>query len=240
MMRTPCRPLLAALLLLAAMGRATAQQPFSCDGDFFFTAANAANSSLLQRIVKDSSLTAMPITKTITNDLGYKVTAIGFNVRDNFIYGLERFTWNLLRIGADGVVVNLGKPLNLDPNLEYYAGEARPLGGALYVIGREPGGYDKSFYTINLYPPYGAGVLSIVSDEAVRVSDMAIDPVFGTMYGFDEVQKRLVQVAVGGLVTSVHYEKQPQLTALGSLFFDRWGNLYGINGQGGQSLVRFY
>lgn len=215
-------------------GQATAQQPFACDGKFYYVASSGSASSQLLSISKDSSLNASPIIKTVASDIAHKITAIGYNVQDNFIYGIERFTLNLLRIGADGIVENLGVPPNLDQNLEYFAGEVRPQGGALLVIGREPGGNDKSLYTINLNPPHYAGLASIVSDEPVKVSDIAIDPVFGSLVGFDEIKKRLVKVTTGGNVTSVHYEPQPQFGPLGALFFDRWGNLYGVDSGGDQ------
>ncbi len=212
-----------------------AQQPFECDGKLYFVASNGPNSSLLLGISKDSSLKAQPVISTVAPDIAHKITAIGYNVRDNFIYGLERFSLNLIRIGSDGIVQNLGVPPNLDQNLEYFAGDVRPQGGALLVIGREPGGNDKALYTINLQPPHYAGLASIVSDEPVRIADMAIDPVFGSFVGFDEIKKRLVKLTTGGNVTSIHYEPQAQLGALGALFFDRWGNLYGVDSGGDQN-----
>ena len=220
---------------------AAAQQPFECDGAFYFVATGSNNNGQLIRIVKDTTSNDNAVITTLSDDLGSQVTAIGFNVLDNFIYGLERGTWALLRMGADGFVENLGVPVNLDPNLDYFAGEVRPQGGGLFVIGREPGGNDKSLYTINLSPPYYAGLASIVTDEPVHIMDMAFDPVFGSLFGFDEIKKRLVKISVGGLVTSVHYESQPQIGSLGAIFFDRWGHLYGLDGGANQHerLLRF-
>lgn len=218
-----------------------AQKPFECDGAFYFISSGSNNNSQLLRIFKDSTSANNTIFNTVANDLGRQVTAIGFNVGDNFIYGLERGSWSLLRIGADGSVQDLGIPLNLDLSLDYFTGEIRPDGGRLNVIGREPGGNDQSLYTISLQAPYYASLASIVSDEPVRTTDMAWDPVLGTLFAFDELKKRLVKVTIGGLVTSVHYESQPQIGPLGALFFDRWGQLYGVDGGANQdeALLRF-
>jgi gliding motility-associated-like protein len=108
------------------------------------------------------------------------------------------------------------------------------------VVGHEPGGgAAMTLYTINLQPPYYAGLASIISDEPVRITDIAYDPIFGSLVGFDEIKKRLVKVTMGGLVTSINYAQQLQLNSLDALFFDRWGLLYGHDGAGGQGLKLF-
>lgn len=211
-----------------------AQQPFDCDGKLYFATSNSSGNSQLLRIGKDSSQLSQPVISTVSGDLEHTIAALGYNVQDQLLYALELGSWHLLQIDALGTVVDLGTPPNLNLELEYQAGEVRPQGGGLIVIGREPGGSDKALYTINLKPPYYAGLASIVSDEPVRMTDLAFDPVFGSLFGFDEINKRFVKVTVGGNVTSVNYAPQPQIGSLGALFFDPWGQLYGIDDGGGQ------
>ncbi|MEY3051597.1 MAG: hypothetical protein RLY31_1382 [Bacteroidota bacterium] len=233
------RLLLPTILCLLAPDAAT-QPSFPCDGHLYHVGGDGQHSFLVS-IRRDTTSAAMPLLTTLADDLGHRITAIGYNVTDNLIYGLESDSRNLLRIHADGTVASLGVPPNLDPSLEYFAGTVRPQGGALLVIGREPGGNAKSLYTINLQPPYYAGLASIVSDEPVRITDMAFDPVFGSLFGFDEIRKRLVKVSSAGLVTSVNYSAQPQIKSLQSLFFDRWGNLYGVDyGEGQQKRLLLF
>ncbi len=225
--------ILSVAILLLLSPDSPAQPAFPCDGRLYQVGGDGQHSSLVA-IRRDTALSEMPVLTTLSEDLGHRITAVGFNVADNLLYGLETGSWNLLRIYADGSVTDLGVPPNLDLSLEYFAGEVRPQGGALLVVGLEPGGDAKSLYTINLQPPYYAGLASIVSDEPVRISDIAFDPVFGSLFGFDDIRKRLVKVSSAGLVTSVNYAAQPQVKALGSLFFDRWGNLYGLDSGEGQ------
>ncbi|MEY3367795.1 MAG: hypothetical protein RI973_950 [Bacteroidota bacterium] len=230
--------MLALQLVVAAL---QAQQPFNCDGKLYFATTSSNGNSQLLRISKDSSQLNQPVISTVSNDLGHAVAALGYNVQDQLLYALELDSWHLLQIDAQGTVADLGVPPNLNLDLEYQAGEVRPQGGGLIVIGREPGGSDKALYTINLKPPYYAGLASIVSDEPVRMTDLAFDPVFGSLFGFDELNKRFVKVTVGGNVTSVNYSPQQQIGSLGALFFNQWGQLYGIDDGGGQgeSLLLF-
>ncbi len=222
-----------ALVGWIGLGRLEAQQPFDCDDHAWVVLTPPGASSKLYRIIRDTFAEAEPVFVHLFDLPGYQVEAMGFNVRDKLLYGLDLASHSLLQIGADGVVTNLGVPLNLDTTLEYHAGAAKPEGGRLFVVGRQPDGADRKLYTISLQPPYYAGIASIVSDDPVRMGDIAFDPIFGALLGFDENAHRVVHLTTGGAVSTYPWVPQPQLGAAGSLYFDPSGKLFAWAGSPG-------
>ena len=227
------------LLLFNLGGKA---QEFNCEGDVLYlvlAGSGNANSSL-QQIIFDEN--GFPVVSTINPDLGVRLTSVGYNVRDNFIYGLDYQTKKLLRIDAEGNVSDLGLPFSFFTDLEYRSGVVLAGGGRLTIVGREPGGNtDQLLASINLFPPYQAGYLPILSDDPVEITDMAIDPILGIILGWDNTNKRLSNISSGGPVTSVGFQSQPEIASMGSLFFDKAGNLFGYASFGSQenNLVLF-
>ena len=218
---------------LAVLAALLGQQPFGCNDDAWLVLAAETGHSSLIRIVRDTAADALPTHVVVSPDLGHRVDAIGFNVRDNFIYGLDVESHSLLRIGADGLVEDLGVPQNLDTGLEYHAGAIKPEGGRWFIIGRQPEGKDLRLYSLQLEPPYYAGFVSVVSDEPVQMGDIAYDPVFGALLAFDEVAGRVIHLSSGGAVSTYPFENQPQLQSLGGLYFDASGKLLGFGGSKG-------
>lgn len=218
-------------LVLATMGQA--QQPFECNDDAWLVLASQNCHSRLLRVVRDTSEGAVPTYVELSADLGHCVDAIGYNVGDNFIYGLDAETHSLLKIGSDGVVEDLGIPQNLDTTLEYRAAAVKPEGGRMFLVGRQPDGKDLRLYTLQLQPPYFAGQVSVVSDEPVQMGDIAFDPVYGALMAFDEVAGRVVDLTSGGAVSTYPYQSHPQLKSMGGLYFDASGRLLGYGGSKG-------
>ncbi len=226
--------------LLVTLVSLSGQQPFACNDDAFLVlAAQGGNSSLI-RIIRDTAESSWPSQVVISPDLGHRVDAIGFNVRDNLIYGLDAVTHSLLKIGADGVVADLGVPQNLDTGLEYFAGAIKPEGGRMFLIGRQPDGKDLRLYTLQLQPPYHAGFVSVVSDDPVQMGDIAYDPVFGALMGFDERAGRVIDLTSGGAVSTFPYETQSAIKSLGGLYFDASGKLLGFGGSMGNENKLFH
>lgn len=202
----------------------------------FITAGSA---SRLLQVQTDTGQSATPEVITLAAGAGVQVTAIGFNTQDNFIYGLNRNTRHLVRIGREGLAEDLGLPPNLDSLLEYNAGDVHPEGGRMFVIGRAPNGVtDRKLFTIRLEPPYNAGSVDVVSIDDVKLTDITFDPIFGRLIGFDDLGKSLVNVSVGGTITNTGYEPQVG-TNVGGLFFDRQGRLYGFGESTLQEFDRF-
>lgn len=219
--------------LCAWLGPAAGQQPFVCNDDAWLVLAPETGNSRLLRIVRDTTSAAPPTYVEVSADLGRRVDAIGFNVRDNLIYGLDAETRSLLRIDANGVVEDLGLPQNLDTSLDYFAAAIKPEGGRMFLIGRQPEGKDLRLYTLQLQPPFHASFVSVVSDDPIQMGDIAYDPVFGSLMGFDERAGRVIDLTSGGAVSTFPYESQAAIKSLGGLFFDASGKLLGFGGSKG-------
>lgn len=220
-------------LLFVTLVSLSGQQPFACNDDAFLVLAPESGHSSLIRIIRDTSATAVPTHVVISPDLGHRIDAIGFNVRDNLIYGLDAESLSLLRIDANGVVEELGVPQNLDSGLEYFAGAIKPEGGRMFLIGRQPEGKDLRLYTLQLQAPYHASFVSVVSDDPMQMGDIAYDPVFGALMGFDELAGRVIDLTSGGAVSTFPYQSQSQIKSLGGLYFDASGKLLGFGGSKG-------
>lgn len=213
---------------------AGSQQSFECGDDAWLVLAPESGNSSLLRIIRDTGATAVPTYVVLNADLGHRVDAIGFNVQDNLIYGLDVLSHSLLRIGSDGEVEDLGVPQSLDISLEYFAGAIKPEGGRMFLVGRQPDGKDIRLYTLQLQAPYNAGFVSVVSDDPINLGDIAYDPFFGSLMGFDEKGGRIIDLTSGGAVSTFPYENQPQVKSLGGLYFDASGKLLGFGGSQGQ------
>ncbi len=217
-------------------------QEFNCMDDVLYlvlAGSGNSNSSLEQIVFNENGF---PVVSTINSDLGVRLTGIGYNVRDNFIYGLDFQTNKLWKIDAQGMATDLGVPFSFQTDLEYRSGVVLAGGGRLMLIGKEAGNNtDQILASVNLLPPYQAGYLPVLSDDPIEITDMAIDPVLGTIMGWDNTNKRLANVSSGGPVTSVDFQAHPEIASLGSLFYDKAGNLFGYASFGSQenNLVLF-
>lgn len=157
----------------------------------------------------------------------FEADAIGYNVRDEKIYGLTPNNYHLMSIDGNGTVEDLGIPEGLDLNFNYVAGDVAPEGKRLFVLAQnKTTGIDERFYTIRLEPPYFAGFLSVTSIEDVALGDIAFDPLLDKVYGYDNRQNKVVSLSSGGNITSHSTVSTPH--TIGSLFFDEFGVLYGV------------
>ncbi len=218
-------------------------QPLPCDGRVWLLRAttNGGGSELYEVRVTDN----LPVTASyvLVAQLPWTIQAAGYSVRDGHLYGLAMENNHLIRIGAGGSWEDLGLPQGLDSSLVYTAGDVSPTGNNLFVLGRpaldEP---DRDFYNIRLFEPgHPAGALSVISTEPVRIDDVAFDPEFGGMRGFDALHHRIVNVTTAGNVTDNGYVPQSQFDRAGGIFYLPDGDLYGFAAQGGvdKLLVRF-
>ncbi len=93
-------------------------------------------SYLISQSPNKKTPTSLYAATTISNPLNFvllgtstfRYNAIGFNPNDNFVYGIEINSNNLLRIGSSGVAVNLGAISGLPSNTNFNSGEIAPNG----------------------------------------------------------------------------------------------------------------
>jgi len=231
------RGLLLALVLTAWPPLAGAQ-PFACDGAAYLFVATSEKTSDLYRVridENDGRLAHEPVLR----DLDYRIAAAGYSTLDGYIYALEESKLHVLRIDAAGNITNLGFPNGLEKEMTYHAGVISPSGRRFFVIGRNPDtGHDETLFSIAVGPSnrLSAGRVSILNDFNSRIEDMAYDPVRGVLYGYDATTNKLVQVdALSGLVVNYFSQTMSAVGNLGSLFFDRSGQLYGYGAPSGGS-----
>jgi len=145
----------------------------------------------------------------------------------------------LIRIDNTGATEVISFP-NLSPDLEYFAGAVSPSGNRLTVLGRskETPKVDISIHTINLANPSQSGLLSVVGINDVAVEDFAYDPVFGLIYGFDKEKNSVVAIGQSGDVTNYQFEVASNVQSIGSVFYDKTGQLYGVGNMSGSSAVQ--
>ncbi len=202
-------------------------QNIACDGSLYLVAYNNGG-SVLQRIQPRENNLPPKIDLIILSDPKRRVTCLGYNVSDGYLYGLDFNSKELLRIDGQGQMTNLGIPPNLNLANEYWAGTVDALGRNLTVIGRNPEtGADHQIFNINIntgVTPFRAGLSPLLSDGPVNISDVAVDPLLGGMYGFDTKNKRVISL---GANTVSGYTFPTISASLTALFFDKSGQLYG-------------
>ncbi|MCB0638978.1 MAG: hypothetical protein KDC54_20255, partial [Lewinella sp.] len=223
-------------------GLLPAQQAFVCEGQFFLTLTNDAQSGLVEVGIDpdDLSVTFDPLFPA----LGDYINAIGYSSTEHLIYGVNMTTQELIRIDGVGQVTVLAD-LPMNSNYLYPAGDISPDGRYLWISGGTGAaltGKDKELIRVDLATPgYPATVFPIGGVE-VRMLDLAFDPLTGILYGFDAYQARLVVIDPTTAVVSTPFPSAWGVTStVGSLFFDAFGRLfgYGNDGMGTQNTLFF-
>lgn len=216
-------------------------QSVPCDRTLYMALTPAVGQTAeLKRLTVDP-VEQQAIFSSASQQLNIQINAMGYCVADGYLYGLDPLVGTLYKIDASGTVSDLGIPPGLNTTYEYYAGEVTPNGRNLLVIGRSRDDkIDRVLYSITLdSPTHFAGYLSIVCDWQSSIGDIAIDPKFGVIRGYDNATHRLVNISSGGNVTSTANEANGQIS-LGSLFFDPDGNLYGYGSSGGPESALYH
>ncbi len=167
------------------------------------------------------------------SDKGYN--AIGYNIQDNFIYGLDKNI--LIKIDSTGVVEEIGNVEGL-PSQQLYAGEF-DRDGFYYVTGG--GGADNKMYKIDL--TQRKVIQTITLSEQVRFWDMAIDTTgeyFYAMligngdsdssYNNDHFAKIEINT---GLITRVGENKQNMPSYISLIFSDKSGDVFMLSNENG-------
>lgn len=206
------------------------QPPCQADAYLVLEGTQPQFSRLVKLYIEDEQLLSEPV--GLASPLP-RLSALGHSNLDNYLYGLGAFDYHLYRIGYDGLIEDLGIPPGLDTSYTFHSGGIHPDGTRFVLPGRgKVSGYDEEIFSIRLNTPnFITGQTTVISDAPVRIEDLAWDPSFGSLYGFDINNRRLVNLGwPGGLVTGYSNEPQPGIQKLGSLFFDASGELYGYGG----------
>lgn len=166
---------------------------------------------------------------TIKADTGFNINAIGYNVNDDLIYGLQASTTNLIRIAADGTATNFGPVAGL-PGFGFVG--SFDGGSNLYIL-RSNTMYvidvDQNSPTFGTVLPPGAIPLS----QNVNTADWAYNPVDGFLYGVNTSTGNVEQISLAGTVTTLATTGL-SASGYGAVFADADGFIYAIQNSTGK------
>ncbi len=163
-----------------------------------------------------------------------RLTGLAYNVTDTYLYAVDVDSYELIRIERSGQLNNHGKLSNVTEGDEFHSGVISADGGTYYLIGHNPRiGSDERFYSVNLRRnSLHAGHQGITGDRRYKISDLAIDPLSGTFVGYDQIEGRVANVAIGGNISSPGTPSSGQFN-IAAMFFMRSGVLVGFAPSGG-------
>jgi gliding motility-associated-like protein len=151
--------------------------------------------------------------------------AIGYRRTDNLLYGVCSANNHLYRVGQQASTQDVGD-VGLDPTLLYLAGDVHPDGRYYYAIGSDLMGTDVHLAITDLETA-GFPTQFIPLAGGSRMSDIAFDPADGKLFGFDAANGYLVRInTTTGIMSSMAFFEPGN--ELGGLYFDAFGDLYGV------------
>ena len=221
-------------ILLIIAGQQQAQEPFVCQCNFYIS-LSPTGSSTVYKFQIDPNTDNVVLEALPAGGLGFTINSIGYRITDNFIYGIQTETLNLYRIGADGSATLLTTLSGINTSWGYPAGDITPDGRYLVILGGSGGfggeGTSEALVFIDLESPDYATTTIEMPSNNVRCFDIAFDPTDGKLYGFDSGNSRIVSIntQTGQINTSL--PSSGFASAMGSLFFDAFGNLYGYGAE---------
>ena len=167
---------------------------------------------------------------TIIKQLDFTVNGLAYNPNDNFIYAINEGNSQIVRLDKNGDHLNLGFPIGL-PGSSYWAGTFDKNGNMIIS-----GGGDAWVVVldVSVSPPI---ILSAVEKSYADGSsgnpvfgDIAVDPISGICYSFDNSSSSLVTIDLNsGAVEKIGSNASPSSNIFGGLYFDANGELTGIS-----------
>ena len=212
------------IVYLSALGFA---QPFTCNGDFILSLSNQGPTSFYRLDHQSSGNVEFQPLSTFNS--GNSINAIGYNTKDNYVYGVEPNRHELYRIDASGQATFVTE-LDLFPQTIYWAGTITPDGDHMLLIGKSNGWICTCAFSIVNLNDYSVESTYFPNGFPgdVTITDIAFDPVSGELYGFDGIDNRFVIIdPVNAKVDETIYPVSEEIDGLGAIFFDSFGDLYG-------------
>ncbi|MGK0387592.1 MAG: hypothetical protein ACI94Y_000318, partial [Maribacter sp.] len=155
----------------------------------------------------------------------YGINAMGYNVEDEFVYGIIEQTNHLARVGSDGIYVDLGEVANL-PNISpdaWFTGDF-DVNGNLFVSRDVSSNTNLYSIDVDVFP-LTATVIP-VTGGAVTSADFSFVPSLGEFYGLTANQL-LYSISPLGVRTDHGTVSMPSCTGgYGASYVDATGTLY--------------
>ncbi len=195
-----------------------AQMPFTCRGQIY-TLSNTSQE--FNELTIDPNNNAVRLSP-FQNGKMLQWEVLGIRSTDNLLYGMDSEQHILYRMDAQGSIEELGM-VDLEPNLDYLAGDVSPDGNFLVVIGSS-NEQDERITKIDLRTnTYSTS--SILLTGSRHFVDFSFDPISGIAYGYDIKARKIVSI---NLTTAALKSLLPigVNNEIEGLFFDAFGKLF--------------
>ncbi|WP_053956604.1 DUF7507 domain-containing protein [Inediibacterium massiliense] len=162
----------------------------------------------------------------IEADMGIQINAIGYNVLDNMIYGIEDGSNNLIRVAEDGSITNFGPITGLPAGVVYTTGDIDDQ-GRMYAYANG----STTFYEIDVNqnsPTFGQ-VINTIPIASTPIADWSWNPIDGQLYGVTNTGIVVRVDPTTGTVTNLTTVGLPGGSFYGATFQDADGYLYAIS-----------
>ena len=196
---------------------------FSCDANIYIASSTgSATPSQLSKV--ETSSTPFTLSSIGNTSHGINYNATGYREQDNYLYGVKLESNHILRIGADGAIVDLGAATGLPAptglNSSYDSGDVFP-DGYLYV--HEVYSHSE-LYKIDVTTSPPQVVQTINLSQSIWLSDFAYNSVDDKVYGVgDQGEKFMIDPATW-TVSTVGSNTTP--ASYGAAYTDNVGNVY--------------
>ncbi|AOR23338.1 DUF7507 domain-containing protein [Clostridium taeniosporum] len=180
----------------------------------------------------------------VNSNMGFNVNAIGYNILDSMIYGIENNTENLVRVAENGTVTDFGSIPNLPNGANYIVGDIDDQGHLFlysnvldryYVVDVDQNSptFGQLLDPQNGYvldtSPYGNTLQIAISN----IADWSWNSIDGYLYSITFNGNAVKIDPTTGAVTTFTTIGIPGSVFYGAMFMDASGTLYAINNDTG-------
>ncbi len=192
--------------------------PFTCDSDIFMA---YSSSSSIPSTFSTFNTNTFPFTFDVVGSAGSLINALGYRNQDNFIYGIQFSTHELIRVGNDGVAYSLGEIVDFPAAaMDYDAGDVFP-DGYLYV--QLTGTQDEVFQIdVTSTPP--SVVATHILDQPISIYDFAYSSADDKVYSVGENGEKFMIDPISWTVTTIG--TNGPAAGYGAAYTDNLGNVY--------------
>ena len=192
--------------------------PFSCPSESFLTTGSSSLYSL--NLLDGTSYTLKEHYATT------HINAIGYNVKDNFIWGWDKGTQKVMRLDANYTVTTYDTSVPIDlitqANTGFTSGDVS-VDGILYLA--KPSADPRLHkFDLNSGVPVYLGDVNLTTGNSVQFGDFAINPKDGYLY--TSYNGRLYRISTDGVVSDLGKINGLVDYYFHSFVFDRDGNMY--------------
>lgn len=211
------------------------QTPFDCNGRVYRVVEEQGGTTFQELLIHPEKQEIKFLDLRFFR--GIKINGIGYRQSDNLIYGLLLgTTYRLCRIDANFNVEEL-RVLNLPNNLLFVSGDISPDNKYLVLLGYSPTEPGNLLALVDLETPEFQTEIFPISilgrNGGVKCADIAFHPTDGSLYGYDHEGRRLIKIDLEHkqINTSLFPSNDIIKGNIPSIFFDAFGNLFGIGSE---------